>query len=165
MLFILLFYLTAIILLEIFIVIKQGWYKIKISKLVKVIHTKEDLQYLRLEDFIAVVAEVLKRSGYTVKYTDACGVDGSGFKLNGIQLTEIWKHGIQQIVDVELAMNLAKCMQTNSIFRGMIITLGDFKPCTRIFCRKNVIECINGDQLLNMFKAVQHPNTMLEPAK
>lgn len=164
MLFVLLFYLTVFTLLQISISIREIFYKIKINRIIKVINTKEDLQNLNLKEYTSVVITVLRLSGYRVRDTAACGIDGSGFKLNGIQFTEIWKHGIHQIVDVELAMNLAKCMQVNSIYRGMIITLGDFKPCTRIFCQKNVIECINGDQLLNMLKEARNTNTVLGTA-
>lgn len=147
------------------ILIKGLVYKKKINQLIKVIDSKEDLLYMNFKDYLSIIAEVLRRYGYQVKSTDACGIEGSGYKLNGIQFTEIWKHGLHYAVDVEVAMNLAKCMQINSVYRGMLITLGDFKPCTRIFCHKNVIECINGDQLLNMCKTVQNPKAVLEPAK
>jgi restriction system protein len=146
-------------------IIKDQLYKRKINELLKDINSKEDLLFLNFKDYMSIIIEVLKRSGYKVKQTAACGIDGSGLKLNDIQYTEIWKHGLQQIVDVELAMNLAKCMRINSIYRGMLITLGDFKLSTRVYCHQNVIECINGDQLLSMCKAVQGAKAVLEPAK
>lgn len=49
-------------------------------------------------------------------------------------------------------------MQDNDIYRGMIITLGDFKPNTRNYCHMHVITCINGNQLLQMLKKVQSLN-------
>jgi len=159
-LFLTLFFLVKLI----EIVIKIFW-KRKINELIKVINTKEDLLYLNFKEYMAVIVEVLKRSGYKVEPTDGCGIEGSGLKLNNIQYAEVWKHGIQQIIDVELAMNLHRCMRDNSIYRGMIITLGDFKPCTRLYCHKNVIECINGDQLLAMCKAVRNTKATLQPAK
>lgn len=149
------FLLMILIIFKIFIIIKGLIYKRKINELLKIINSKEDLLYLNFKDYMSIIVEVLKRYGYNVTPTDACGVDGSGYKLNKTLFTEIWKHGLHQVVDVELAMNLAKCMQINSIYRGMLITLGDFKPCTKNFCHKNVIECINGDQLLDMCKSVQ----------
>ncbi len=159
----LLLFLFLLILLKLVELISKLVYKRKIHELLKVINTKEDLLYLNFKDYLAVIVEVLRRSGYKVKSTDACGIDGSGLKLNGIQFAEVWKHGLQQIVDVELAMNFAKCMHNNSIYRGMLITLGQFKPSTRAYCHKNVIECINGDQLLDMCKAVQAPKEALAP--
>ncbi len=158
-------FLTLFILVKLTEITNKLIYKRKITELIKVINTKEDLLYLNFKDYMAVIIEVLKRSGYKVNPTTACGIDGSGLKLNNIQFTEVWKHGLQQIVDVELAMNLSKCMHDNSVYRGMIITLGDFKPCTRLYCHKNVIECINGDQLLAMCKAVRNTKVALEPAK
>ncbi len=141
------------------------FYKRKINQILKVINTKEDLLYLNFKDYMSVIVEVLKRLGYKVKPTEACGIDGSGLLLNNVHFTEVWKHGLQQVVDVELAMNLFKCMSDNSIYRGMLITLGDFKPCTKVYCHKNVIECINGDQLLDMCKSVQNAKVVFEPAK
>ncbi len=161
----LLFYLILLISLKIFLITKDCLYKRKINELLKVINSKEDLLYLNFRDYMSIIVVVLKRNGYKIKSTRDCGIDGSGLILNNIQFAEIWKHGLNQIIDVELAMNLAKCMQRNSVYRGMIITLGDFKQCTKAFCHRNVIECINGDQLLNMCKAVQKTKVILQPAK
>ncbi len=161
----LLFYLILLISFKIFLITKDCLYKRKINELLKVINSKEDLLYLNFRDYMSIIVVVLKRNGYKIKSTRDCGIDGSGLILNNIQFAEIWKHGLNQIIDVELAMNLAKCMQKNSVYRGMIITLGDFKPCTKAFCHRNVIECINGDQLLNMCKAVQKTKVILQPAK
>jgi len=144
---------------------RQLLYKRKICELVNCINSKEDLLYLSFKDYISVIVEVLKRSGNKVRFTDSCGVEGSGLALNNVQFAEIWKHGLQQMVDIELAMNLSKCMRDNSIYRGMLITLGDFKTCTKIYCHKNVIECINGDRLLTLLKEVQDKNAILEPVK
>lgn len=135
------------------------------NKLLDAINVKEDLLYLRFKDYMYIISEVLRRKGYTVKSTTNCGIDGSGLKLDSILYAEIWKHGLNQVVEVELAMNLVKCMQSNSIYRGMLITLGDFKLNTKTFCHKNVIECINGDQLLIMCKEAQKAKAVLETAK
>lgn len=161
----LILFLTLLILVKLTEITIKLFHKRKITELLKVIDCKEDLLYLNFKDYMAVVVEVLKRSGYKIKPTAACGIDGSGLKLNNIQFAEVWKHGLQQVVDVELAMSLSRCMHDNSIYRGMIITLGDFKPCARLYCHKNVIECINGDQLLSMCKAVRNTKVALEPAK
>ena len=139
--------------------------KRKTLELLKSVNSKEDLLYMKYRDFIAVVTEVLKRSGYSVKRTSKCGIDGSGLLLNKKHFAEVWKHGLHYKVDVELAMSLEKCMRSNSIYRGMLITLGDFKTSTKYYCHKNVIECVNGDRLLSMCKAVQNPNIVLQPAE
>ena len=56
------------------------------------------------------------------------------------------------MIEIEQAKKLIKHMQDNEIYRGMIITLGDFKANTRNFCHMNVITCVNGNQLLQMLK-------------
>ena len=137
-------------------------YKIKINNLLENISTKEDLFDTRCKDFINVIAEVFKRKGYKVEITDKCGEDGQGLVLDNLQYVDLTKHGLRHIVDVERAMKLAKCMSSNSIFRGTLITLGDFKQNTRKFCHKNVIKCINGDQLLAMCKEVQKKKEVLQ---
>jgi restriction system protein len=157
--------LIVVLLIKIFISVKNILYKIEMNKLLNTITEKEDLLYLRLKDFIYISMELLRRKGYKVKTTNNCGMEGSGLQLDSILYAEIWKHGLNQVVEVELAMNLAKCMQNNSICRGMIITLGDFKLNTKAFCHKNVIECINGDQLLSMCKEAQKSKVVLETAK
>lgn len=163
MLLLLLMLFTAV---KISIMINNFIYKRKINSILKTISSKEDLLYLRFKDLLYIIIEVLNRHGYKVELTAACGVDGCGLRLNDIQFTEVWKYGLNHVLDVEIAMNLSKCMQNNSIYRGMLITLGDFKQCTKNYCYKNVIECINGDQLLCMCKAVQDSKrAALETAK
>lgn len=137
-------------------------YKIKINTLLENINSKEDLLYLGFKDFLNLMAEVFKRKGYKVRITDKCGEDGKGLILNNIQLVDIWKHGLNHIVDVEIAMKLAKCMQLDSFYRGMLLTLGDFKQSTKLFCHKSVIECINGEQLVLMCKEVQKRKEVLQ---
>lgn len=145
-----------------FTIVQNIIYKIKINTLLEDVNTKEDLLYMRLKDFQNVIAEVLKRKNYKVRFTDKCGEEGKGLVLNNIQYVEMCKHSLNRMVEVEAAMKLAKCMQVNSIYRGMFITLGDFKKNTKMFCHKNVIECINGDQLLKMCKEVQKKKEVLE---
>lgn len=137
-------------------------YKMKINNLLDSINTKEDLLYMRFNDFINTIAEMFKRKGYKVTFTNKCGEEGNGLLLNDTHYVEILKHGLNRVVDVEVAMKLARCMQMNSIYRGMLMALGDFKQNTKMFCYKNVIECINGDQLLEMCKEVQKKKEILE---
>ncbi len=161
----LLLLLTFFITIKLANLIRALIFRRKTLELLKNIKAKEDLLYLKHREFIAVVAEVLKRSGCDVKLTSKCGIDGSGLILNKVQFVEIWKHGLHHMVDVELAMSLEKCMRNNRIYRGMLITLGDFKTSTKYYCHKNVIECVNGDRLLSMCKAVQNPSIVLQPAE
>ncbi|MDP4095157.1 MAG: restriction endonuclease, partial [Bacillota bacterium] len=100
-----------------------------------------------MKDFVQISAEIFRRKGYKVKLTDKCGEEGNGLILNNLIYVEIWKYSADHFTDVEAAMKLAKCMRNNSIYRGIFITLGDFKKCTRTYCHTNVIQCINGEQL------------------
>ncbi|NJD01595.1 MAG: restriction endonuclease [Ruminiclostridium sp.] len=136
--------------------------KIKINVLLEKIKAKEDLEYIKFMDFLKMIAEVFKRKGYKVGITNKCGEEGNGLILNSMQYVEIWNRGFSHAVDCEAAMKLAKCMRSNSIYRGMLITLGDFKHNTKTFCHMNVIECINGEQLLSMIKDVQKKKEVLQ---
>lgn len=153
---------VAVIIHEIFTIIQRIIYKIKINRLLESINTKEDLLHMPFKDFFHVIAEVFKRKGYTVQFTDKCGEERNGLILNDIQYVEMWKHSLTQLVEMEAAMKLANCMQRNSIYRGMLITLGDYKQNAKLFCHKNVIEYINGDQILEMCKGVQKRIEILE---
>lgn len=153
---------AAMIIKGVFTAIWTVFHKIKNNKLLESINGKEDLLYMNFNDYLNVVTEVLRRKGCDIKDTDRCGEEGNGLLLNNLQYAEIWKHGMNKMIDVETAMNLAKCMQVNSIYKGMLVTLGDFKHNTKIFCHKNVIECINGDRLLEMCKEVQKRKEVLE---
>lgn len=130
-------------------------YRMKIAKILETINAKEDLLFLDCRDFVNLVAEVFRRKGCVVEITDKCGEDGNGLIINGTKLAEVWKHGPRQAVNVEAGMKLAKCMSSNSIYKGMLITLGNFKPITKHFCYANVIECVGGERLLQMCKEVQ----------
>ena len=145
-----------------FILIGSILFKIKVNRILESINTREDLQYIKFVVFLHLAAEVFKRKGYKVKITDKCGEEGNGLILNDIQYVEIWKYGLNHAVDCEAAMKLAKCMRSNSIYRGILITLGDFKHNTKLFCHKNVIECITGEQLLAMIKEVQKKKEVLQ---
>lgn len=140
----------------------NAYFKIKINRLLEDINTIEDLQYIPFKVFLPLISEVFKRKGYSVKITNKCGEEGNGLILDNMKFVEFWRRALNHEVDCEAAMKLAKCMQTNSIYRGMIITLGDFKQNTRMFCHKNVIECINGQQLLSMFKEVRKKKEVLQ---
>jgi len=137
-------------------------YRFRINNLLENINTKEDLNCIPYKDFVNVAAEAFKRKGYKVRLTDKCGEYGNGLILNDFQFVEVWKYVSNHIVDVEVAMNLAKRMQISSIYRGMLICLGDFKQSTRLYCHKNVIECVSSEQLLEMFKEVQHKKEVLQ---
>ena len=160
-----LFFLLLIIeifIYNLFLIIYSVYYKIKINNLLENINSKEDLLYMHSMDFLNVIAEVFKRKGNKVKITDKCGEYGNGLIINDIKYAEIWKHGINHRVDVEAGIKLAHCMQVNSIYRGILVTLGDYKYNTAEFCHKNVIECINGEQLLEMCKEVQKRREVLQ---
>jgi restriction system protein len=137
-------------------------YKMKIHCIIESIDSKADLLYLHHRDFLNVVAEVFRRKGYKVRYTDRCGEEGNGLVLNDLQYAEVWKHSLNKTVDVEAAMKFTWCMESNSIYRGIFVTLGDFKQSTRIFCHKNVIECINGEQLLAMCREAKRRKSILQ---
>jgi len=137
-------------------------YSIKINNLLESINDKNDLIQIGFRDFVYLMMEVFRRKGYRVKMTDKCGEESNGLILNNLQYVEVIKFPFEKKIEVETAMKLARCMQLNSIYRGMIVTLGDFKQNTRSFCHKNVIECINGDKVLEMCKEVQKRRPVLE---
>lgn len=137
-------------------------HRTKINNLLERVCTEEDLMYIRFEDFLSIAAEMFKRKGYKVQLTDKCGEDGNGLVLNDILYAEVWRHGLNRPVEVETAMKLARCMHTNSIYRGMLITLGYFKQNTKMFCHKNVIECVDGKQFLAMCRDVQRRKPALQ---
>jgi len=153
---------TIILIYNLFLIFHSIFYKIKINYLLENINSREDLLYMHTKDFQNVIAEVFKRKGNIVKITNKCGEYGNGLIINDIKYVEIWKHGLNHIVDVEAGMKLAHYMQMNSIYRGILVTLGDYKQNTKIFCHINVIECINGEQLLKMCKEVQKRSEVLQ---
>ncbi len=135
---------------------------IKANGLLESISSKEDLIFMHYKDFVNVIAEVYARKGHKVKLTSKCGEDGNGLFLDDLIYIEAWKHSRTHEVEIETAMKLVSRMDRNSICRGILITLGDFKQNTRAYCYKNVIECINFDQLLAMCKEVQRRNMVSE---
>lgn len=148
-------FLFVILVYRLFLIIHYVYYKVKINNLLENINSREDLVYMRSIDFQNVIAEVFRRKGDKVKITNKCGEYGNGLIINDIKMVEMWKHSLSHMVDVESGMKLAHFMQINSISRGIIITLGDYKQSTKKFCNKNVIECINGEELIKMCKEVQ----------
>ena len=163
MLFItLLFLIMMVILQSILKIAMQIAYNIKINNILEGINGKDDLIEVGFRDFVYLMMEVFRRKGYKVRMTDKCGEESNGLILNNLQYVEVIKFPFDKNIEVETAMKLAKCMQLNSIYRGMIITLGDFKQNTRSFCHKNVIECINGDKVLEICKEVQKRKPVLE---
>lgn len=137
-------------------------FRIKVNKLLENIDDLEDIQYINFKILLYITAEMFRRKGYSVKITDKCGEEGSGLLLDDTRFVEIWRRALYREVECEVAMKLARCMQSNSIYRGVLITLGDFKRNTRIYCHKNVIECITGQQLLSMLKEVQKRKALVK---
>lgn len=130
-------------------------YLVKISFLVDGIKCRDDLLYLKLKDFEYAVAEVFRRQGHKVRMSSHFGEGGTGIILDETYYVMVRKDSFHNLVEIEQAKKLAKHMRDNKIYRGMIITLGDFKANTKNYCHTNVIKCINGDELLRMFKSVQ----------
>ena len=145
-----------------YIIIYKICSKIKIIRIFEDIDTLDDLLYLNFNVFIQLIAEMFRRHGYCTKITTKCGEEGNGLILDNIKFVEVWRRALHREVECETAMKFARCMQLNSIYRGMLITLGDFKQSTRIYCHKNVIECINGQQLIAMFREVQKKRKLLK---
>jgi len=142
-------------------------YRIKVNRLLESIDNLEDLLFMNYSLLLSLTAEMFRRKGHLVKITDKCGEEGKGLILDNIKFVQIWRRAIHHDVECETAIKLARCMQYNSVYRGMLITLGDFKQNTKAFCHKNVIECVNGRQLLSMFREVQKrricPDKQYEP--
>jgi restriction system protein len=130
-------------------------YYIKISILVDKIECKDDLLFLRTKDFEHVIAEVFRRNGYKVRFSGHFGEGGTGIILNELYYVLARKEHYHHLVEIEFAKKLKRHMDNNSIYRGMVVTLGDFKTNTKNYCHINVIACINGDQLLQMCKDVK----------
>jgi len=150
------------LLYDIFLVVYFIYYKIKINRLLEDINSLEDLLYMRAVDFQNIVVEVLRRKGNKVKFTDRCGEYNNGYIINDIKYAEIWKHSLHHLVEIEAALKLVHCMEVNSVYRGIFITLGDYKQNTMKLCFKYAIECINGEQLLKMCKEVQRRKAALQ---
>lgn len=151
-LFLLMLYLGAYI---VFTVISGFMYQLKIQRILEGIKSKNDLLYLKMKDFIYVVAEVLRRHGHSVEITDRFGEGCEGIILDKIYYVQVSKCRFSNKINIELARKLKKSMQLNSIHKGMYITLGGFNENTRRYCHANVITCIDGDTLFNMCRKVQ----------
>ena len=154
------FLLTAWVLFEIVNRILHVVYLVRISMLVDSIDNKQDLLFLSLQDYEYVICEVFKRSGYRVRMARHFADGGNGMILNDLYYVVARKEAYHHLIEVEQARKLTKHMQDNDIYRGMIITLGDFKPNTRNYCHMNVITRINGNQLMQMLKKVQSLNPL-----
>ena len=154
--------LIVVLLYKLYEIFHSLLYRNKINCLLESIDSREDLLYMRTMDYQNVIAEVFRRKGNKVEITDKCGEFGNGLLINDIKYIEIWKHGLNHIVDVEVGKKLAHHMQINSIYRGILVTLGDYKQNTRKFCHTNVIECIDGEQLVKMCKEVQKRREVLK---
>lgn len=137
-------------------------YYIKINNKLDMIQTKYDLLYMKRKDYEKVIMEMFKRKGYKVRFSDRFGEGDNGFILDNIQYVQAMKDSLKTELAVESIKKFNRCMQRDSIYRGIFITLGDFKNNTRKFCHKNVIKCINGDELLLMCKEVQGKNILHE---
>lgn len=131
-------------------------YRIRINILLDNINSKYDLMDMNSKDFKFVMASVFKRKGYNVRICDRIGEGEGCLLLNGIQYVQIKRYSFSHLLEIEEAKKLVKHMQDDSIYRGMIISIGDFKNNTKKYCHTNVIKCINGDELLAMCKEVQN---------
>jgi len=130
-------------------------YLVKISILVDNIGCMDDLLYMRVKDLEYAVAEVFRRKGFRIRMSDHFADGGNGIILDEIYYVIVRKDSFHGLVELEHAKKLAKHMRDNNIYRGMIITLSDFKANTKNYCHKNVIKCINGTELFQMIKSVQ----------
>ncbi len=149
------FCLTAWVLYELVSRILHRLYLIRISMLVDSIGHMEDLLFLSLQDFEYVIAEIFRRSGYKVKMSRHFADGGNGIILDDMHYVVARKDAFHHLIEIEQARKLVKHMQDNQIYRGMIITLGDFKQNTRNYCHMYVITCICGNQLMQMLKKAQ----------
>jgi restriction system protein len=143
-------------------IIRHIYCRIKINTLLDGINTKKDLLYMHSQDYISLIKEIFRRKGYSVDVTNKCGEYKNGLILDKKQFVEVMKHPINHVMEVETAMKLARCMQTVAVFRGMLVTLGDFKKSTRLYCHRYAIECIDGDRLLSMCREVQKKKGLLQ---
>lgn len=152
-----LFLLLILMIMQMFIsTILRIVYKIKISNLLDSISFKDELLEMKTRDLKNVIALAYMRKGFKVRIDDSKGEGESCLILDEIQYVQIKKYPFYNLLEVEEAKKLVKHMQDNSIYRGTIISLGDFKGNTKRFCFINVIKCINGDELLSMCKEVQN---------
>ncbi|HBT65290.1 MAG TPA: hypothetical protein DEB10_11595 [Ruminococcaceae bacterium] len=130
-------------------------HKKKINRLLATVNTKDELLYMRETEILNMLALLFQRKGYKVKTTDKCGEFVNGLLLDDVIFVELQKNSPKHLLEIETAIKFTYCMQQASIHRGMLITLGDFKLNTKLYCHKYVIECVNGDQLLAMIREVR----------
>jgi len=156
MLIVLMIYLALYLLIELcWRFIYKIYYKGRINRLLDGLSCKEDFLYMKEKDFTSVVALMLKRKGHKVETTDLCGEHSEGLIINDVMFAEIRKDSLSSLVEKESAMKLSQCMRASDIYRGMLITTGDYKSSTRLYCGRSVIECVNGDRLFEMCRDVQ----------
>ena len=132
-------------------------YNRKIKSLLASICTKKELLYTDDKDILNMLALFYTKKGYKVKTTDMCGEALNGLILDDLVFVELWKNSIDHKLEIETAIKFSRCMQEASIHRGKLVTIGDFKMNTKLYCNKYVIECINGDTLLDMLKELRYP--------
>ena len=141
---------------------KSMLYAGKIRGLLERVSTKEQLLRTGEKDILNMLALMFRKMGYKVEKTDLCGECLNGLILNDVIFVELWKNAPGHLIEIETAIKLAYCMRRASVYRGMLVTLGDFKRNTRLFCHKYVIQCVNGDQLVEMLREVQAPTLPLK---
>lgn len=146
-------------------IVKKIMYSRKIKNLLLNIGTKEKLLYTGEKDLLNTLALLFCKKGYKVKITDLCGEYVNGLILNDVVFVELWKNSPGHLLEIETAVKLSRCMQKAGIYRGMLITTGDFKNNTKLYCHKYVIECINGDMLLDMFKEARECQVIVKAKK
>jgi len=131
------------------------YFKNRIVSLLDSVRCKDDFLYMSEKEFTGVITLMLTRKGYKVEATDRCGEQEGGLFINGVIFAEMHKESLSHLIEKETAMKLSQCMRESGIYRGMLITTGDYRNSTRLYCGRNVIECLNGDRLLDMCRDVQ----------
>jgi len=153
--FYMLLFLTVALVYEACKAIQHYFLMARVNRFIEIVEYKRDFLFLSHREFVMLVMEVLRRKGYRVRITDGCGEYENGLEINGLQYAEVFKTGLNEKIEVETAMKLAWCMRKNRIFRGLIVTLGDFKQNTRNFCHSHVISCMDGNKLLSLCREVR----------
>lgn|GEM_PF-656853 len=157
-----LYFVAIIYIFELIIILSiKVLYNIKIRNILDSIETKEDLLYLSQRDLEHVISLMFRRMGYSsVRFSNSFGEGSPGIILDDKYYVQITKTNFKSKINVEMAAKLAWHMLRDSIYRGIYITLGDFEKSTLNFCHKNVIQCINGDRLLEMCKDARNVSGM-----
>ncbi len=110
---------------------------------------------MHTHDFENVIALMFKRRGSKVAFSDTFGDGDRGIIIDDMKYVQVKKYPFHHVMDIEHTKKFNKCMTSDGIYRGIMISLGGFKQNTQKFCHTHVIECIDGNTLLAMCKEVQ----------